>query len=81
MDTLPSTWDNPAICFAHFMSLSEHEKTKIMDDCGDGFKENVAVQFGTTRRLRHRFFFVVVTCWREQVCRIREGPCAVSKLY
>ena len=53
MDKLSYTWDNFAICVDRFLSLSEHEKTKIMDDCVDGFKELVALHFGTSsvRRL------------------------------
>ena len=30
-------------------------------------------------RLRPRLFFVVVTCFGRQMCKIREGPCAASK--
>ena len=38
-----------------------------MDGCGNGFKELVALLFGTSllRRLRHRLFFAVVTCTGE----------------
>ena len=37
--------DNLAICFGQFMSLSEHEKTEIMDDGGVAFKELGAFAF------------------------------------
>ena len=41
-----------------------------MDDCGDGFKELVASHLGSSLlwRLRHRLFFVVVTCLGKRMC-------------
>ena len=38
MHNFLSTCGNLAICFGRFMSLSEHEKTEIMDDGGVGFQ-------------------------------------------
>ena len=83
MDKLLLTWNSLAICFDQFMSLSQHEKTKIMDDCGDGFKELVALHLVTSlvRRLRHRLSLLSVTCLGKQMCKMREGPCIASKPY
>ena len=87
MDKLPFAWDNLSNCFDQFMSLSEHEKSKTMDDCYDGFKEVVELHFGSlVRRLRHRLFFGVATCRSEKgrvpfpspTCRRSSSECATT---
>ena len=37
------------------------------------------IRTSLARRLRSRLFFIVVTCFGKQMCKIRERPCAASK--
>ena len=65
--------DNLANCFGQFMSLSEHEKTEIMDDGGVAFKELGAFAF---RNLTG----AATATWLVLLCRDLLGEAHVQDL-